>query len=77
MCGCDGKTYVNEAAARNAGIPRSRPGACEDCLDPRAKTELNCPDNWDPVCGCDGKTYSNPCYARAAGLKKWTPGECP
>lgn len=28
VCGCDGKTYGNACAARAAGVPRSRPGAC-------------------------------------------------
>lgn len=30
VCGCDGKTYPNACAARAAGVPSSRPGACED-----------------------------------------------
>jgi len=29
VCGCDGKTYSNACVARSAGVPRSKPGACE------------------------------------------------
>ena len=29
VCGCDGKTYGNACAARGAGVPETRPGACE------------------------------------------------
>lgn len=28
VCGCDGKTYGNACAARAAGVPHSKPGAC-------------------------------------------------
>jgi len=30
VCGCDGKTYGNACSARGAGVPRSKPGACEE-----------------------------------------------
>jgi hypothetical protein len=30
VCGCDGKTYGNACMARGAGVPHSRPGACEE-----------------------------------------------
>jgi hypothetical protein len=30
VCGCDGKTYSNACVARGAGVPHSRPGACEE-----------------------------------------------
>jgi len=30
VCGCDGKTYGNACMARGAGIPHSKPGACDD-----------------------------------------------
>ena len=29
VCGCDGKTYSNACVARGAGVPSSKPGACE------------------------------------------------
>ncbi len=29
VCGCDGKTYGNACSARGAGVPHSKPGACE------------------------------------------------
>ena len=29
VCGCDGVTYSNACMARGAGVPRSKPGACE------------------------------------------------
>ena len=29
VCGCNGKTYGNACMARGAGVPRSKPGACE------------------------------------------------
>jgi Kazal-type serine protease inhibitor domain len=30
VCGCDGKTYSNACVARGAGVPHSRPGACDE-----------------------------------------------
>ena len=30
VCGCNNKTYPNACAARAAGVPSSKPGACED-----------------------------------------------
>lgn len=30
VCGCDGVTYGNACMARGAGVPNSKPGACED-----------------------------------------------
>jgi len=30
VCGCDGKTYGNACMARGAGVPHSKPGACDD-----------------------------------------------
>ncbi len=30
VCGCDGVTYGNACMARGAGVPRSKPGACEE-----------------------------------------------
>lgn len=29
VCGCDGVTYGNACMARGAGVPHSKPGACE------------------------------------------------
>ena len=30
VCGCDGKTYGNACMARGAGVPHSKPGACDE-----------------------------------------------
>ena len=30
VCGCDGVTYGNACMARGAGVPHSKPGACEE-----------------------------------------------
>lgn len=33
VCGCDGVSYSNACVARAAGVPHSKPGACEENLN--------------------------------------------
>lgn len=83
VCGCDGKTYLNQCAAEAAGVRRFTKGACgntdnnpeaNDCIGQGSTRPCNSiPDN---VCGCDGKTYLNACAAERAGVKRFVKGAC-
>lgn len=83
VCGCDGNTYSNEAAAKyHGGVTSYTFGPCEeevtDCVD-SALIQPNAiiTTDWNPVCGCNGVPYSNPASAKVhGGVTTYTLGEC-
>lgn len=81
VCGCDGKTYVNECLAKASGIKSFTPGICngsDGCLAVKSPVLKDVCRNLPeaPVCGCDGVTYKNQCIAISAGVLKFTQGPC-
>ena len=82
VCGCDGITYGNPSAAKNAGVTSWTKGPCKQnidttCIDSSKIGDIYyCYEWYKPVCGCNGITYENECLARKAGVKSWTEGTC-
>jgi hypothetical protein len=84
VCGCDGKTYMNEFEAVDIyGITHYTRGACKEnneCIDsaliPTNPSERIIPTYYEPVCGCNNVTYSNQVEAKVNGVKSYTKGAC-